>query len=146
MTASEQPDRSSRLEREVREILERADAEQTPLDNLQGAVRQKRNAARVKMSEARSRPSLPAAANSEVVRIVLAIALAIVAAAIADWSRLLAVLIAIASVFVFFSLWLPSRGPGPFDTPRRRGQDLRDRGPRPSTDRPRFRPPRRPPR
>lgn len=136
MTASEQHDRSSRLEREVREILERADAEQRPLDNVQHAVRRKRQVARATVANA-WRPSIPAALNSEIARIVAAFVLAIVAAVIADWSHLLAIVFAIASLLTFFSLWFPARGPNSFDTPRWRGQDLRDRGPR-------SRPPRRP--
>jgi hypothetical protein len=139
MTASEQHDRSSRLEREVREILERADAEQTPLDNVQHAVRRKRREARATVANAWRRPSLPAALNSEIARIVVAFVLAIVAAAIAGSSHLLAIVFAIASLLIFFSLWLPPRGPSTFDTPRWRGQDLRGPGPGP-----RPRPPRRP--
>lgn len=128
MTASEQHDRSTRLEREVREILERADAEQRPIDTMQNAVRRKRYEARASVANAWRRPSLPAALNSEIARIVAALVLAIVAAAVTGWSHLLAIVVAIASLVMFFSLWLPSRGPSSFDAPRWRGQDLRDPG------------------
>ena len=106
-------------------------ASQTQLENILAGVRRGRATARPQVS----RTSLPGWLQSRLspalMRLVAAFALAIVAALIADFSRLLAVFLAIASAAAFFSLWVPS-GPAPLDgKPRWRGQELDD-------DRPRF--------
>lgn len=130
MNASDPGERSSRIEREIREILERADAAQTPAENLHAAVRRKRIAARAQVSKtSQSGWSLPGL-SPEVARIGGALALAIGAAMIADVSRLLAVALAIASAVAFFSLWVPSRPSGLSEPPRWRGQRLDDDEPR----------------
>jgi NADH:ubiquinone oxidoreductase subunit 2 (subunit N) len=74
------------------------------------------------------RPS-PVSLNSkyvtpETLRIVGALALAIVAVMLGEVSRLLAVLAAIASLIVFFSLWFPTSGTSSSTRPRWRGRDL----------------------
>jgi hypothetical protein len=128
MTMSDQRDGSTRVEREVLEILERAEASQTPVDTMQAAMRRRNAATRAKVSQLGARPRLPVAINSGLARIVGALVLALLSAVIADYSRLLAVLLAIGSLIVFFSLWFPTGPSGSFDAPRWRGQDLRDRG------------------
>jgi len=128
MNASDQRDGSSRVEREVLEILERAEAAQTPVENLQAAVRRKRVTARAQVPRPASPNWLLERLSPEIMRIAGALLLAIAAVAISDFSRLLAVVLAIASALAFFSLWLPSRTPGPGESPRWRGQDLRDPG------------------
>jgi hypothetical protein len=56
--------------------------------------------------------------------------LAAAAAMLADASRLLAVLLAIASALALFSLWIPAGGSPLGNGPTRwRGRDLRDDGP-----------------
>jgi hypothetical protein len=137
MTASDQRDGSSRIEREVLEILERAEAAQKPTDALHDAVRRRGASTRATFARAR-RPTLPSLMSSELIRIVGALLLAFVAGAIADTSHLLAVFMAIVSAILFFSLWFPGRASSSFNAPRWRGQDLRDRGPRSSFNRGRI--------
>lgn len=150
MTATEPGDPSSRVEREIREILERADASQRPVDNFQDAVRRKRATMQARTSGASQSPSLPSWLSPALARILGALALAIAAAALGDTIRFLAVILAIASAVVFFSLWVPSRGSGPGrDTPYWRGQRLDDDNPRfgcGGSRTPPWRGPKRPPR
>lgn len=54
-----------------------------------------------------------------------ALVLAIIAAAIAEASHLLAIIAAIASLLVFFSLWFPSRASLSSQPLRWRGRDIR---------------------
>jgi hypothetical protein len=120
---------SSRVEREILEILERADSSKTPVDNLQAAVRRQRASARARAPRA---PRI--ALSPELLRIGGALFFAIGAAAIADISRLLAMVLAIASVVALFSLWFPSRPSGIGETQRWRGRDLRDQSGPPGFD------------
>jgi hypothetical protein len=128
MTASDQRDRSSRVEREIQEILERAEAKQSPVDNLQAAMRRQATSTRERVTRASAPEFLLRSINAEVVRIAGALLLAVIAAGIAGTSHVLAVLFAIAGALVFFSLWFPSRSRGVGEGPRWRGQDLRDQG------------------
>jgi hypothetical protein len=128
MNASDPGERSSRVEREVLEILERASAAQSPVENVQATVRRQSASARARLA----------------FRIGAALLLAIGAAFIADAFHLGAVLLAIASAIAFFSLWVPARGSGPGDSPRWRGQDLREGDDPPGFDLGRIRPPRGP--
>jgi hypothetical protein len=129
MNADSPRNGSTRVEREILEILERADAAATPVDDFQAAVRRRRASARQRLS----RVAMPAL-SPQLLKIGGALLLAAVAAAISDLSRLPATLLAIASIVVFFSLWVPSRASGIGDTPRWRGQDVRDPGRPPSID------------
>ncbi|MGH2613691.1 MAG: hypothetical protein ACRDJC_00490 [Thermomicrobiales bacterium] len=130
MNASDPGERSTRVEREILEILERADAEKTPVASFQEAVRRKQAAARGQVSrDATPRWSLPNT-SSPLVRIAGAVLFAVVAAMTADASRLIAVVFAIASAVAFFSLWVPSRPSGIGESPRWRGQRLDDDEPR----------------
>jgi len=60
----------------------------------------------------------------EILRIVGALALAIAAALLGEFSRLLAVVAAIASLLLFFSLWFPTSRVSSAHRPRWRGRDL----------------------
>ncbi len=129
MNASDSGERSSRVEREILEILERADSSQSPVENIQTALRRQRASVHAKAS-ASSRPGwLPAAISPSIARIGSALLLAIGAALIADASRLIAVVLAIGSAVAFFSLWVPARRAGPRSSPRWRGQPLSDDDP-----------------
>jgi hypothetical protein len=130
MNASDPGERSTRVEREILEILERADADKTPVTSFQEAVRRKQAEARAQVSRnATPTWSLPST-SSPLVRIAAAVLFAIAAAMLADVSRLIAVVLAIASAVAFFSLWVPSRPSGIGDSPRWRGQQLDDDEPR----------------
>jgi hypothetical protein len=131
MNASDPGERSTRVEREIREILERADASQRPVDNFQDAVRRKRATMQARASGASRSRWTPAIVSPALARILGALALAILAAVMDDYVRFLAVLLAIASAVVFFSLWVPTRPSGvDGDSPRWRGQRLDDDEPR----------------
>jgi hypothetical protein len=129
MNASSNQDNSSRVEREVLEILERAEAAQNPVENLQATVRRQRATMRTRVPQSPVDARLRSLMSGDIVRIAAALLLAILAAIVSDASQLFAFVFAIASAIFFFSLWAPTRGPGPNDTPRWRGQDLRGRGP-----------------
>ena len=149
MNASDPGERSTRVEREIREILERADASQRPVDNFQDAVRRKRATVQAKASGASRSRWTPANVSPDLARILGALALAVAAALVADSVRFLALILAIASAVIFFSLWVPSRPSGLNDSPRWRGQRLDDDGPRfgfGTSRTPPWRRPRRPPR
>lgn len=129
MNASDQRDRSSRVEREIREILERTDTEPTPMRSIPATIRRRSVAARAHVAGSASRDWVASRMSSEVARIGGALVLAIAAAGISGLSQLVAVTLAIASLLVFFSLWFPSRPSGPGGSRRWRGQDLGDSGP-----------------
>ena len=130
MTVDDSGERSTRVEREIREILERADASQRPVDQFQYAVRRRRASVQAKASTATPR-RLPPRLSPDLARILGALALAILAAVLAEWLRFGAVILAIASAVVFFSLWVPSRPTGMGGgSPRWRGQQLDDDPPR----------------
>jgi hypothetical protein len=124
MNVTEPGDRSSRVEREILEILERAEASQTPVENLQAAVRRQQQSAREQIRRSSRRQSLPSWLTPQIARILGAFGLAILAVLVGDVSRVVAILLAIASAVLFFSIWFPS---GPQQTGGRqrwRGQDL----------------------
>jgi VIT1/CCC1 family predicted Fe2+/Mn2+ transporter len=150
MNASDPGERSTRVEREIREILERADAAQRPVDSFQDAVRRKRATVQARASGASPPRWASAKLTPALAKILGALALAMLAALIADNLRFLAVILAIASAVVFFSLWVPSRPSGlGGDSPRWRGQRLDDDGPRfgfGASRTPPWRGPKRPPR
>jgi hypothetical protein len=144
MNASDPGERSSRVEREVLEILERASAAQSPVENVQATVRRQSASARARLAKSSRQPWRLREWPQGLFRIGAALLLAIGAAFIADAFHLCAVLLAIASAIAFFSLWVPARGSGPGDSPRWRGQDLREGDDPPGFDLGRIRPPRGP--
>lgn len=144
MKASDPGERSSRVEREVLEILERASAAQSPVENVQATVRRQSASARARLARNSRQPWRLREWPQGIFRIGVALILAIAAALIADAFRLGAIILAIASAIAFFSLWVPARASGPGDSPRWRGQNLRDEDDPPSFDLGRIRPPRGP--
>lgn len=141
MNTSDSGNHSTRVEREVLEILERANAAQSPVENVQSAVRRQSASARAQLSKSSNHGWLPREWPQDLLRLGAALLLAIAAAMIADIFRLGAVVLALASAVAFFSLWAPSRVAGPGDAPRWRGQNLRDRDdPPPGFDLSRLRP------
>ncbi|MFT4037470.1 MAG: hypothetical protein QM692_04770 [Thermomicrobiales bacterium] len=125
MTVSDGPERPSRVEREVLEILERSEAQRSPVDQLTASVRHRQAATRSRMREASRPRSGSKYLSPGLLRIAGALALAIIAAAIADASHLLAMIAGIASLLVFFSLWFPSRASLSSQPLRWRGRDIR---------------------
>jgi len=144
MNASDPGDRSSRVEREVLEILERSSAAPSPVENVQATVRRRSASARARLAKSSHKPWRLRDWPQGLFRIGAAFLLAIGAALIADTFRLGAILLAIASAIAFFSLWVPTGVSGPGDSPRWRGQDLRGGDDPPGFDLGRFRPPRGP--
>jgi len=144
MNASDPGERSSRVEREVLEILERASATHSPVENVQATVRRQSASARARLAKSSRKPWRLQDWPQGLFRIGAALVLAIGAAFIADTFRLGAILLAIASAIAFFSLWVPTGVSGPGDAPRWRGQDLRGGDDRPGFDLGRIRPPRGP--
>ena len=140
MNASDSGEKSSRVEREVLEILERASAAQSPVENVQATVRRQGASARARLSKGAHQPLRLREWPLGLLKIGAALLLAISAALIADAFRLGAILLAIASAIAFFSLWVPSRVSGPGDAPRWRGQNLRDEDDPPGFDLERIRP------
>jgi hypothetical protein len=140
MNASDPGERSSRVEREVLEILERANAAQSPVENVQATVRRQSASARARWSKSSPQRWRLRELPQGLFRIGAALLLAIAAALIADAFRLGAIILAIASAIAFFSLWVPSRVSGPGDTPRWRGQDVRGEDDPPGFDLGRIRP------
>jgi hypothetical protein len=127
MTDLESPQPSTRVEREILEILERADAKPTPVQDLQSAFRNQSVSAKARM------PRMPSLNLSPgLYRIGAALILAIAAAGVSGISHLGGLILAVLSLAVFFSLWFASRGPGGGGGPQRwRGQDLNAPGPWP---------------
>jgi len=140
MNASDPGERSSRVEREVLEILERASAAQSPVENVQATVRRQSASARARLAKISHRPCQLREWPQGLLKIGAALLLAIAAVLIADAFRLGAIVLAIASGIAFFSLWVPARALGPGDTPRWRGRDLREDDDPPSFDLGRIRP------
>jgi len=130
MNTSSQQDGSSRVEREVLEILERAEASRGPVEQIHTAARRQSRSARDFAEESIPLAKLKSSLDSDTVRIGLSLVLAILAAATSDASRIVAIVLALASAALFFSLWFPSRGLRGGDSPRWRGRDLRDGPPR----------------
>jgi hypothetical protein len=139
MNASDPGERSSRMEREVIEILERANAAKSPVENVQATVRRQSASARARMSKSTREPWRLQQWPQGLFRIGAALLLAIAAALIGETFHLGAIVLAIASAIAFFSLWVPSRVSGPGNSPRWRGRDLRDDDP-PGFDLTRFSP------
>jgi hypothetical protein len=139
MNASDSGEKSSRVEREVLEILERASATQSPVENVQATVRRQSASARARLSKS-AQPSRLRNWPQDLLKIGAALLLAIAAALIAEALRLGAIVLAIASAIAFFSLWVPARGSGPGSGPRWRGRDLRDDDDPPGFDLERIRP------
>jgi hypothetical protein len=140
MNASDPGEKSSRVEREVLEILERASASQSPVENMHATVRRQSASARARLAKSAHHPSRFREWPQGLLKIGAALLLAIAAALIADTFRLGAILLAIASGIAFFSLWVPPRVSGPGTAPRWRGQDLRDDDDPPGFDWERIRP------
>jgi hypothetical protein len=126
----DEPPRSSRVEREILEILEQSEAQQTPIVSIQEAARRRRATVQARVAQTPTRDWRQIFFASDIARFVGAFALAIVAAALSGVSGLLSSLLAIVAVLVFFSLWIPSRPSGIGGSgPRWRGQELGDNGP-----------------
>jgi hypothetical protein len=140
MNASDPGERSSRVEREVLEILERADAGQSPVENVQATIRRQGASARARLSKSSLQPWRRREWPQGLFRIGAALLLAIAAASIADAFGLGAVILAIASAIAFFSLWVPSRVSGPGDAPRWRGRVVRGEDDPPGFDLGQIRP------
>jgi hypothetical protein len=138
MNASDSGEKASRVEREVLEILERANAAQSPVENVQATVRRQSASARARLSTSAHQAPRFREWPQGLFRIGAALLLAIAAALTADAFRLGAIILAIASAIAFFSLWVPARA-GPGSSPRWRGRDLRDDDP-PGFDLARIRP------
>jgi hypothetical protein len=134
MNASDPGEKSSRVEREVLEILERVSASQSPVENMQATVRRQRASARARLAKSAHHPSRLREWPQGLLKIGAALLLAIAAASIADAFRLGA------SGIAFFSLWVPPRVSGPGNAPRWRGRDLRDDDDPPGFDLERIRP------
>jgi hypothetical protein len=126
MNAGDPGEKSSRVEREVLEILERANAAKSPVENIHATVRRRSVSARARLSKSTREPWRFQRWPQGLFRIGAAFVLAITAALIGEAFRLGAIVLAIASATAFFSLWVPSRVSGPGSAPRWRGRDLRD--------------------
>lgn len=131
MKTQDEPPRSSRVEREILEILEQSEAQQTPVESIQEAARRRRAKVQARVAQTQTRDWRQVYFASDIARLVGALALAVVASALSGVSGLLSSLLAIVAILVFFSLWIPSRpsGFGGGSGPRWRGQDLGDNGP-----------------
>jgi hypothetical protein len=140
MNASDPGERSSRVEREVLEILERTSATQSPVENVQATVRRQSASARARLAKNSRQPWRLREWPQGLFRMSAALLLALAAALIADAFRLGAIVLAIASAVAFFSLWVPAGVSGPGDAPRWRGQDLREGDDPPGFDLGRIRP------
>lgn len=121
---TESPERPSRIEQEVREILERTEAQRSPIDHLGESVQRGKFEAQRRLRRPAPSPARSRILTPEILRIVGALALAIVAMVLGEVSRLLATLAAITSLIVFFSLWFPSSRTTSGQRPRWRGRDL----------------------
>lgn len=129
MNASDERERSSRVEREILEILERAEQAKSPVEHVQSTVRRHSVEARAQLAQRSAGNAFPDLLRSDIGKLAGAIVLAILAAALANASGILAMLLAIASAVLFFSLWFPGRGSSTSPSQRWRGQDLRGGSP-----------------
>lgn len=121
---TESPERPTRLEQEVREILERTEAQRSPIDQIGEAVHRQKVATQQRLKGSGPLPMQSRIFTPEIQRIVGALGLAVLAVVLGEISRLLAVMVAIASLILFFSLWFPTSRPTSTDRPRWRGRDL----------------------
>ena len=119
MTEPESPQPSTRVEREIREILERADAKATPVEDLQATLARHSRSIRAQLPGIGSHRL-----STGVYKIVGALVLALVAAGFSQYSQLAAVFLAILSAIAFFSLWFPSLDTDAGGQKRWRGRDL----------------------
>jgi hypothetical protein len=108
----------------VREILERADAQRSPIDHLGESVHRRTTEAQQRLKRTAPMQSRSKILTPGIQRILGALVLAVVAVLLGEVSRLLATLAAIASLVVFFSLWFPTSGTSSSHRPRWRGRDL----------------------
>ncbi len=122
---TESSERPSRLEQEVREILERTEAQRSPMDHINDSVHRRRVEAQQRLKQPAHSPLSSRFLTPEILRIVGALALAIMAALLGGISGLLAEVAAIASLMVFFSLWFPATHTSSAGRQRWRGRDLR---------------------
>ena len=132
MNASDPGERSTRLERELREILERADTPPSPVENMQATMRRQRASASARLSAGARHAWLPRNWPQDLVRLAAALVLAIAAAMIGEVFRFGALVLAIASAIAFFSLWAQPRTSSLGKPTRWRGRDLNDRDDPPS--------------
>ena len=121
---TELPERPSRLEQEVREILERTEAQRTPIDHISESVHRTKIGAQQRLKHPKSWSARSRFMAPDILRLAGALALAILAALLGSISNLLATVAAIASLIVFFSLWFPSTRTTATSRPRWRGRDL----------------------
>ena len=124
MNASDPGEKSSRVEREVLEILERANSAHSPVEHVQATVRRQRASARERLSKSAHEAWRLQRWPQGLFRIGAALLLVIAAALIGEAFRLGAIVLAIASAIAFFSLWIPTRASGAGSAPRWRGRDL----------------------
>ena len=134
MNASDPEERSSRLEREVLEILERANTPPSPVESMQATVRRQRASASARLSGGGRPGWWPRNWPQDLFRLATALVLAIAAAMIAEAFRFGGLVLAIASAIAFFSLWVQPRTSGLGKPTRWRGRDLNDRDDPPSFD------------
>ncbi len=118
------PNNSSRVEREILEILEKADASVTPIDKISTNLRRRPQPARSLIPS-----KLEGKVTPEIIKLAASLLLAFLAAAVAGASHLLGLGFAIASLILLFSLWIPSRSTGLGERPRWRGRELGDKPP-----------------
>lgn len=123
--STQSPERPSRVEQEVREILERAEAQRSPVDQVSDAFHRKQQETRERLRRPTPSPRASRYLTPEIARILGALGLALVGALLSDVSRLLAVVAGLASLIVFFSLWFPMARPSSMQPQRWRGRDLR---------------------
>jgi hypothetical protein len=116
------PNNSSRVEREILEILEKADASVTPIDKFSNNFRRRSQVAPPSISS-----KLGGKVTPEIIKIAASLLLAFLAAAVSNASHLLGLGFAIASLILLFTLWIPSRSAGFGEHPRWRGRDLDDK-------------------
>jgi hypothetical protein len=122
--STESPERPSRLEQEVREILERTEAQRSPMEHISDSVDHTRAEAQQRLQRPAPFPARSKYLTPDILRLVGALALALVAVLLSGISNLLATVAAIASLIVFFSLWFPSIRSSTTHRPRWRGRDL----------------------
>ena len=134
MNASDPGERSSRVEREVLEILERANTPPSPVESMQATVRRQRASASSRLSIGARHGWWPRNWPQDLLRLAAALVLAIAAAMIAEAFRFGALVLAIASAIAFFSLWAQPRTSGLGKPTRWRGRDLNERDDPPSFD------------
>src|SRR5918993_567406 len=116
MNASDPGERSTRLEREVLEILERANTPPSPVENVQATVRRQRASASARLSIDARHGWWPRNWPQDLFRLAAALALAI------------------ASAIAFFSLWAQPRTTSLGKPTRWRGRNLDDQDDPPNFD------------